>query len=492
MAWPDAQVDHPLDRLVAQADDSFGYLEFSSRLQLHLFLYPQKTLAFSTIQGTGGAPDLFVGTSGVDSITITNLDDAVDLRAFDSDDNITVANDAGVVDMYTLLGGSGNDIFTSNTTTLADASRINGNEGNDRITLGAFGAVSQTSSTVVGGKGNDTIVLTGSINSSLVNGNLDDDTITTAGASNSSVFGGQGVDTINIVGTDVNATVLTVVNGDKGGDFINVAGSVNQSTINGGDGDDAINLLAGITSFTDSSVFGGDGIDTINGAAVGAFALTLSGDAGNDVINGGGGADSLYGGAGNDQLLGNGGADSITGGVGADRLTGGAGNDRFAFAIGDSFTATGIANNTATFQRGTTTSVDVILDFSAVAATGAGDSVQYAELAGNSTQNNGLGANAVLNVNGTATIANNLNGQTLNAGINRVYFTGNWNQTTGVFTYNGGAYVAGATDIMVAQVNLAGPVAASTAALGTVGINSDITNQFLASEAIILENVTFT
>ena len=385
--------------------------------------------------------------------------------------------------MYTLLGGSGNDTFANTATTLAAASRINGNEGNDTITLGAFGGVSQTSSTVVGGKGNDVIVLTGSLNSSLVNGNLDDDTITTAGASNSSVFGGQGVDTININGT----TVLTVVNGDKDGDIINVAGNVNQSTINGGDGVDTV-TLANITSFTDSSVFGGDGVDTINGAAVGAFNLTLSGDAGNDVINGGGGADSLFGGTGNDQINGGDGADTIIGGVGADRLTGGLGNDRFVFAIGDSFTATGIANNTATFQRGTTTSVDVILDFSATAE-GAGDSIQYAQLAGNSTQNNGLGAKAVINANGTVTFANNRNGQTLNAGINRVYFAGDWNQTTGVFTYTG---AGGATDFMLAQVNLAGPVGVGSAAPARgPAINFEITNQFLAAEAIILDLPNF-
>ena len=445
-------------------------------------------MAFSTIPGTGGAPDVFVGTSGVDSITITNVNNAVDLKALASDDNITFDNAAGVVNGYTLLGGSGNDTFTSNTTTLAAASRINGNEGNDRITLNAFNGVSVTDTTVVGGKGNDTIVLTGSLNSSLVNGNLDDDTITTAGASNSSVFGGQGVDTININGI----TVLTVINGDKENDTINVAGSVNQSTINGGDGNDTVNLLAGITAFADSSVFGGDGIDTLNGTAVGDFGLVLSGDAGNDVINGGGGADSLFGGIGNDQILGRAGADTITGGVGADRLTGGLGNDRFVFATGDSFATQGVVNNTATFRSGSTTTVDVILDFEVVQATGAGDVIQFAQTAGNSAQNNGLGANAFITAGGAVTIANNLNGQTLNAGINRVYFTGNWNQTTGVFTYTGGAHVNGVTDYMIAQVNLAGPVNASTAALGTPGINFEITNQFTSAESLILENATFT
>src|SRR5262249_47527313 len=60
----------------------------------------------------------------------------------------------------------------------------------------------------------------------------------------------------------------------------------------------------------------------------------------NDVINAGGGADTLLGGLGNDTLTGEGGNDTLTGGAGTDILNGGAGtdtltggadNDRFVF-----------------------------------------------------------------------------------------------------------------------------------------------------------------
>jgi Ca2+-binding RTX toxin-like protein len=70
---------------------------------------------------------------------------------------------------------------------------------------------------------------------------------------------------------------------------------------------------------------------------------TLNGAAGNDTINGLGGADSLTGGAGddildggdgNDVLNGNGGSDTITGGAGNDIINGGAGFDTLVFAPG--------------------------------------------------------------------------------------------------------------------------------------------------------------
>ena len=53
--------------------------------------------------------------------------------------------------------------------------------------------------------------------------------------------------------------------------------------------------------------------------------------AGNDVLNGLGGADQLEGGDGADQLLGGDGNDLLTGGAGLDTLTGGPGSDQFDF-----------------------------------------------------------------------------------------------------------------------------------------------------------------
>ena len=76
----------------------------------------------------------------------------------------------------------------------------------------------------------------------------------------------------------------------------------------------------------------------------------VSGQAGNDTIVGGAGADSLNGGSGNDVINGGGGADNITGGPATDIMTGGAGADTFVF--------------TAVTDFGSVGQEDVITDFS--------------------------------------------------------------------------------------------------------------------------------
>src|ERR1043165_255598 len=73
---------------------------------------------------------------------------------------------------------------------------------------------------------------------------------------------------------------------------------------------------------------GGGGNDTLNGTA---GDDTISGNGGNDVVNAGDGNDIVSGGGGNDTLNGNDGNDRLVGGAGNDTLTGGAGNDIFAF-----------------------------------------------------------------------------------------------------------------------------------------------------------------
>jgi len=302
-------------------------------------------LAFSTITGSGAAPDSFVGTNGVDSVTITNLDKAVDLTALDSDDIVNIANVNGVASAYSLRGGSGNDVITSGTVfdgvTIAAASFVNGNQGNDTLTFFSFLNVSSTSSTVVGGQGNDTINFTGSFDGSRVNGNMDADTIFLNGASNSSVYGGQGADAITAV--EGNLTIVnTIIDGNDGNDDITILGNttVTNSTINGGDGNDDIILgtAAGsnppspavpLASFTNSSVFGGDGDDTLDAT-----------DAGVSV--------RLYGGDGDDELIGGAGGDRLDGGAGVDSLDGGADNDSFRYGALEAIaTQTGITALTA-------------------------------------------------------------------------------------------------------------------------------------------------
>jgi Ca2+-binding RTX toxin-like protein len=188
------------------------------------------------------------------------------------------------------------------------------------------------------------------------------------------------VDDVQITSTSVVDDVADVLSGGTGNDTIDggagndtIDGGVGNDNINGGTGDDSIAFGAG-----DDTVQGGDGNDYIddaigtleNGANLldggggndtiwaGAGSDTIYGDAGNDALNGETGADSIYGGSGNDLIDGgdeadllDGGADhdvilggadndTIIGGAGTDSLYGGTGNDTFVLNVGDTFTDT--------------------------------------------------------------------------------------------------------------------------------------------------------
>ena len=73
-------------------------------------------------------------------------------------------------------------------------------------------------------------------------------------------------------------------------------------------------------------IFGGDGNDTIDLSATG-YGHGAHGDAGDDLIIGGGGYEDLYGGDGNDNIQGNYGFDNLFGGAGNDILDGGSFHD---------------------------------------------------------------------------------------------------------------------------------------------------------------------
>jgi len=85
-------------------------------------------------------------------------------------------------------------------------------------------------------------------------------------------------------------------------------------------GDDTLTVDASMGTVP-AALSGGAGDDTLNAEHEGYS--TLSGDAGNDALNGGGGDDVLLGGIGNDKLNGGGGTDLLYGGFGDDQLDGG-------------------------------------------------------------------------------------------------------------------------------------------------------------------------
>jgi Ca2+-binding RTX toxin-like protein len=299
-------------------------------------------LAFSTIQGSGGAPDSFVGTSGVDALAFTtSVSSPYFLGAQQSDDVVAwvgTANQQVTVTDASLNGGRGNDLFTASHTVFSSVV-INGNQGNDVFRFWP-GPTQFLGSTLYGGQGDDSITLD-AVSSSYINGNKGNDIldigddgvfldaeglefvntnrITTT--SNSSIFGGQGNDEIFLWGNFVN----TVINGDLGDDYIGGKGTLSGFTASGNDGND--------------SVCGGLGDDT------------LYGNDGNDLVAGNGGSDTLVGGLGADTLWGN--YYEVEGQVGVD------GANLFVYNSGDSFAATAGAGRFVTFGNG----VDYIADF---------------------------------------------------------------------------------------------------------------------------------
>jgi Ca2+-binding RTX toxin-like protein len=103
-----------------------------------------------------------------------------------------------------------------------------------------------------------------------------------------------------------------------------------------------------------SKAKGAAGDDVIYG---GSGTETLEAKAGNDVLFGGAGDDTLKGDTGNDLLQGGDGKDDLRGGAGADLLDGGSGNDEIASGKGADVITGGAGSDTIRTGRGT----DVIL-----------------------------------------------------------------------------------------------------------------------------------
>lgn len=283
--------------------------------------------------GGGAAGDLLQGNQGADSLN----------------------GGAGADIVY---GGQDNDVIdTGATGSATDFGQ--GNRGDD-VVLGSIDG----SDTLLGGQGNDLINATGvspatfgdvtilsptgsrislSGADDFLNGNLGDDTIF-GGGGNDRIFGEGGNDYLQDAGGLIN-----YIDGGDGNDSIAAANASGLTSVVGGLGDDKIFIgaLGIVDAGAGNDVVGfftgqpgggayvirlGDGDDFCIGVGIvdsPLDATNIDGGAGEDLINGHDGLDTITGGAGNDTI------DSW---AGADTVAGGSGSDQFQYYGGETTT----------------------------------------------------------------------------------------------------------------------------------------------------------
>ncbi|HKQ49821.1 MAG TPA: calcium-binding protein [Phycisphaerae bacterium] len=241
--------------------------------------------------------------------TILELDDGDDGTADFSFDRVKfdhiVVNAGGGDDMIRI--DEVNGIFTD-----TEVTTFNGEDGNDALTGGSG------PETLNGGPGDD--VLTGNAGADALNGEDDSDTIN----------GGDGdnIDLAGILGGAFSDGVAdtVIVNGTSGDDILIATLTGGQLHVSG--------LAANVVIdhfdiLTDSvNILGADGHDVIDASAVGAGGptFTLDGGAGDDILHGSLGNDSMIGGDNDDVMFGGAGSDGLDGGLGENLLFGGGNN----------------------------------------------------------------------------------------------------------------------------------------------------------------------
>lgn len=305
---------------LATGGDVIDYRNWSSTITVNL----SRTAGFVKIAGSStanGAAQLrnvegYLGGSGIDDITGSNLADRIDgrggndtVRAGDGDDIVYGGWGSGTGSGDDDLDGeAGNDWISyagisgagANSLGielyLADAD-LTFNNANDQISTSFTGTVGWSRfKPTNGGTEMDKLAnfehIEGSKFADLIAGNTGNNSIL-AGAGNDTIYGGGGNDYID--GGADNDTISYYKANDTTGVTVDLSNNAN----NLGD-------AAGDTLLNIENVHGTRGADTLVGDG---NANILDGDEGNDVLSGG---------AGNDTLI---------GGLGADAMSGGDGND---------------------------------------------------------------------------------------------------------------------------------------------------------------------
>jgi len=235
------------------------------------------------IGGLGALPDGSVPTT--DAVTVDGNVLGGDGLATDGNNQIWVLGGSHV--KGNVVGGNGNDTIVLNGATAVIDGAIDGGAGNDTIALmkGTVGSVS-------GGDGDDKISLDGATVLGAIDAGEGNNIVTLNAGTASSVTAGAGADTITLAGATIsgginggdgnniialNSGTASSVSTGSGADIITLAGATINGAINSGAGNDIINLISGKVT---GGVNAGAGADTVN---VAGATFTL----GNTKLDGG-------------------------------------------------------------------------------------------------------------------------------------------------------------------------------------------------------------
>ena len=206
---------------------------------------------------------------------------------------------------FAMIGGIGND-----TIVIDGALRLYGigGDGIDAITL-----ISGSLSELVGGQQDDAIVVNSSGTDNLVFGDQGDDTIHITNGERLSIFGEEGLDTIHISGGQ-----NSFARGGLGDDIADISGG-NHNTLAGESGIDQLTIMAGTYGIA------AGGIDSDTLTISGGNNNLLLGQSGNDSLSDIGGSSSI--------LSGGDGDDTLTASNRANELYGDDGDDNYKLLI---------------------------------------------------------------------------------------------------------------------------------------------------------------
>ncbi|KQY26650.1 peroxidase family protein [Rhizobium sp. Root482] len=274
----------------------------------------------------GAGIDLLVGGSGSDSYIVDDLGDTVVELANGGTDTIQTSLSSYTLDAnverltYTGTGeftGAGNGLDNVITGGIG-ADSLYGDLGNDRLVGG------EGDDFLDGGDGDDT--LNGNNGNDAVRGGAGNDTINVGGGFNTIVYNTANFGTDTVASFDANST--------GGQDKIDLSGLgisdtnfASAVTIATSGGDTHVSVAGGTIVLTGVGGTGSNIIDRTDFMLANDVAVTIDGDAGDNILDGTGGGDQLNGFGGNDVISGWAGNDRIDGGTGDDTINGGTGDD---------------------------------------------------------------------------------------------------------------------------------------------------------------------